>query len=277
MPRWNQRALQSIQPLLRPLRWVLYNASMLLELQRPVIFAHRGASAHSPENTMAAFSLAQAQGADAIELDVKLSADGHVVVFHDPTLDRTTNGSGRLAERPLEELRALDAGRSFSEAFRGEKIPLLDDILEAFGRKLLIAVDLTNYTTPRDELVRKVCELIQKHALQNYVIFSSFLVANLMEAAQRLPDVPRGLLARKGWRGMWTRSFEFSFGEYAALHPYWTDVSLQQVRRVHRLRRRIHVWTVNALGDLQRLAEWGVDGIFTDDPKLALQAVGRRL
>jgi glycerophosphoryl diester phosphodiesterase len=250
---------------------------MLPKLQRPVIFAHRGASAYAPENTMSSFALAQAQGADAIELDTKLSADGEVVVFHDPTLDRTTDGAGRLADRSLAELRALDAGSFFSATFRGEKIPLLDEVLEAFGRKIYIDIDLTNYTTPTDGLVVKVCELVKRHALQDYVIFSSFLACNLRQAARRMPEVPRGLLAPKGWKGIWARSFGYSFGDYAALHPYRTDVSAQQVRRVHRLKRRIHVWTVNAIDELKRLADWGVDGIFTDDPKLALQAVGRRL
>jgi glycerophosphoryl diester phosphodiesterase len=226
---------------------------------------------------MSSFALAQAQGADAIELDAKLSADGEVVVFHDPTLDRTTDGAGRLADRSVAELRALDAGSFFSATFRGEKIPLLDEVLEAFGRKIYIDIDLTNYTTPTDGLVAKVCELVKRHALQDYVIFSSFLACNLRQAARRLPEVPRGLLASKGWTGIWARSFGYSFGDYAALHPYRTDVSAQQVRRVHRLKRRIHVWTVNAIDELKRFADWGVDGIFTDDPKLALQAVGRRL
>jgi glycerophosphoryl diester phosphodiesterase len=173
-------------------------------------------------------------------------------------------------------LRALDAGSFFSATYRGEKIPLLDEVLEAFGRKLFIDIDLTNYTTPGDGLVAKVCELVKKHSLQDYVIFSSFLAWNLRQAARLLPDVPRGLLAAKGWTGMWARSSGFTFGDYAALHPYRTDVSIQQVRRTHRLKRRIHVWTVNAIEEFERLADWGVDGIFTDDPKLALQAIGRR-
>lgn len=256
---------------------VLYNESMLSTLPRPVIFAHRGASAHAPENTISSFTLAQEQGADAIELDAKLSADGEVVVFHDPTLDRTTDGSGRLADHRLCDLRSLDAGSFFSTAYRGEKIPLLDEVLEAFSRRLFIDIDLTNYTTPEDGLVAKVCELVKRHALEEYVIFSSFLACNLRQAARRLPEVPRGLLAPKGWTGTWARSFGFSFGDYAALHPYRTDVTLQQVKRVHRLKRRIHVWTVNAIDELKRLAEWGVDGIFTDDPRAALQAAGRRL
>ncbi len=225
---------------------------------------------------MASFSMAQSEGVEAIELDAKLSADGEVIVFHDPTLERTTNGAGRLAERSLAELRALDAGSSFSEAFRGEKIPLLDEVLEAFGKRLLIDIDLTNYTTPFDGLAGKVCELVRKHSLQEYVIFSSFLMRNLNQAARRLPEAPRGLLARRGWKGIWARSFGFSFGDYAALHPNISDVSVQQVKRVHRLKRRIHVWTVDIAEDLRRLADWGVDGIFTNDPRLALQAVGRR-
>lgn len=254
----------------------MYNLCMLAELPRPVIFAHRGASAYAPENTISSFALAEAVGADAIELDTKLSADGQVVVFHDATLDRTTDGSGPVARRTLAELRALDAGSRFSQAFRGEKIPLLQDVLESFGRKTFIAIDLNNYSTPWDGLVRRVCEVVKQQALQDHVLFSSFLPANLHQAARGLPEVPRALLARKGWQGSWARSFGFTFGQYAALHPYVTDVSVQQVKRVHRLKRRIHVWTVNAVEDLRRLAAWGVDGVFTDDPKLALDAVGRR-
>ncbi len=107
-------------------------------------------------------------------------------------------------------------------------------------------------------------------------MLSSFLPANLHEAAKRLPGVALGLVAGRGWRGIWARSFGFSFGDYAALHPNFRDVSLRQVKRVHRLKRRIHVWTVDAVGDLRRLAGWGVDGIFTNDPRLALQTIGRR-
>ncbi len=226
---------------------------------------------------MSSFVLAQAEGADAIELDAKLSADGKVVVFHDATLERTTDGMGRLADREFSELRELDAGTSFSAAFRGEKIPLLDEVLEAFGGKLLINVELSNYTTPSDGLVTKVCELIARHSLRESVLLSSFLPNNLKQAARRLPEVPRGLLARRGRQGIWSRSFEFAFGDYVAIHAFLADVSIQQVKRVHRLKRRIHVQTVNAIEDLKRLAAWGVDGIFTDDPRLALQAVGRRV
>jgi glycerophosphoryl diester phosphodiesterase len=246
---------------------------MLRSLPRPIIFGHRGASARSPENTLSAFKMAEAEGASAIELDAKLSADGQVVVFHDEGLERTTNGTGRLSSHTVRELRALDAGSHFSKQFSGEKIPLLDEVLEAFGKKLLINVELKNYDRPWDALVRRVCELVRKHSLEEGVIFSSFLSSNLSQARRLLPEVPRSLLARPGWRGAWARSFGFTFGDFAALQAYFTDVSPHQVQRVHRLRRQVLVWTVNRPEEMRVLAEWGVDGILTDDPKLAVAAV----
>ncbi|HEX2697272.1 MAG TPA: glycerophosphodiester phosphodiesterase family protein [Anaerolineales bacterium] len=249
---------------------------MLIDLPHPIIFAHRGASAYAPENTIAAFELAAAQGADAIELDAKLTADGEVVVFHDLTLDRTTKSVGRLSQKTLAELRALDAGSSFSEKFRGEKIPLLSEVFEAVGKKVFINVELTNYSTRRDQLAESVCALVKRHGLESRILFSSFLSSNLKKAQRVLPQVPRGLLALGGWMGAWARSFGFAFGDFAALHPFFTDVSAQEVGRVHKLKRRIHVWTVNKVEDMIPLKNWGVDGIFTDDPQLALQAVGRQ-
>ena len=232
---------------------------MLESLPRPIIFAHRGASAYAPENTIAAFELALTQQADAIELDVKLSADGHVVVIHDSTVDRTTNGRGRVKDLSLSELRSLDAGNSFSEKFHGEKIPTLDEIFETVGRRTFINVELTNYNTPRDHLVEMVCMLVKKHQLQKRILFSSFLGSNLSKARSYLPDVPRGLLALNGLLGSWARSFGFVFGKYQALHPYLKDMTQQEALRVHRLNRRVHVWTVNDEQDMRRLFDWGVD------------------
>ncbi|MGQ9832808.1 MAG: glycerophosphodiester phosphodiesterase [Candidatus Villigracilaceae bacterium] len=244
---------------------------MWSELPRPIVFAHRGASAQAPENTLAAFELAARQGAPAIELDAKLSADGQVIVMHDARVDRTTDGKGRVCDLSLTALRELDAGSWFSEQYRGERIPTLGEVFETLGKRLFINVELTNYTTPHDALVEKVTELVKAFGLQSQVIFSSFLPHNLVQAAKRLPEVPRGLLASPRLMGMWARSFGFAFGDYQALHPFVGDVTLQQIARVHRLRRRIHVWTVNAESDLRRLFAWGVDGVFTDDPALALR------
>jgi glycerophosphoryl diester phosphodiesterase len=247
---------------------------MLTSLPQPIIFAHRGASAHAPENTLAAFELALTQGADAIELDVKLSADKQAVVIHDATVDRTTGARGRVKDLSLVELRSLDAGRFFSEKYISEKIPTLEEVFERVGRRTFINVELTNYNSPRDRLVETVCTLVRKFGLQQRVMFSSFFASNLSKARGLLPEVPRGLLVVSGFLGAWARSFGFAFGKYQALHPYLNDVTPQQVQRVHRLNRRVHVWTVNAADDMRRLFRWGVDAIFTDDPPLAVQVRG---
>ena len=152
---------------------------MLTSLSQPVIFAHRGASAHAPENTLAAFELALAQNADAIELDVKLSADGYAVVIHDPTVDRTTGSRGRVRDLSLQQLRSLDAGSLLSEKYGGEKIPTLEEVFESVGKRTFINVELTNYSTPRDSLVETVCILVKRFGLQKRVLFSSFFASNL--------------------------------------------------------------------------------------------------
>ena len=247
---------------------------MIESLPQPVIFAHRGAAVYAPENTLAAFELALTQGADAIELDVKLSAEGCAVVIHDDTVDRTTNGAGRVKNLTLADLRSLDAGSAFSEKYSGEKIPLLEEVFEAVGGRALINVELTNYDNKDDHLVETVCMLVKKFNIQKQILFSSFDARNLTKASGLLPGVPRGLLAVNDSRGVWQRSFMFAFRNYRALHPHAQNTSPQQVRRVHRMKRRVHVWTVNAEEEMRRLFRWGVDGIFTDDPLLALKVRG---
>ncbi len=248
---------------------------MLDTQPRPIVFAHRGASAYAPENTLEAFRLAYRQGADGIELDAKLSADGEVVVIHDAGVERTTDGNGRVASLELSQLRSLNAGISHPNEFNNVHIPTLSEVFEAVGQNGIINIELTNYSTPHDLLVEKVCDLVIRHGLQMRVLFSSFLGRNLSKAADRLPEVPRGLLALPGWKGVWPRSFGFMFGDYQALHAHVSDIEQQQIQRVHRLRRRIHVWTVNNPDDIRRLNDWGIDGLFTDDPLLTLRALGR--
>ena len=132
---------------------------------------------------------------------------------------------------------------------------------------------LKSYPGSRPGLVQRVCELIRRQALQDRVFLSSFNPADLAEAARVLPEVPRCLLAARGWLGAWARSFGFSFGNFAALHPHMTDVTQAEIQRVHRLGRRLHAWTVNDPADMARLASWGVDGILTDDPGAARRAL----
>ena len=251
--------------------------TMFKTLPYTIIFAHRGASAHAPENTLASFELAIQQGADGIELDVKLSADGQAVVIHDSTVDRTTGAHGRVKDMNLAELRSLDVGSFFSEKFKDEKIPTLEEVFATVGKRTFINVELTNYNSPRDHLVETVCILVKKFGLQKRVLFSSFLPSNLSSARSYLPDVPTGLLATSGILGLWSRSFGFAFGKYDALHPHLKNVTQHRIYFVHRLKRRVHVWTVNEEEDLRRLFKWGVDAVFTDDPQLAVKIRGEKV
>lgn len=246
---------------------------MLQHFPTPIILAHRGDLAHAPENTIPSFSQAIQKGADGVELDAKLTADGHVIVIHDSTVDRTTNGKGKVASFTLDEIRKLDAGSWFDSMFANTKVPLLEEVFETIGKDKLINIELTNYSTSKDGLTQKVCELIKKHNNQTQIIFSSFFSSNLKIAMQILPEVPRGLLAMPKFVGLWARSFGFMFGEYQALHPYISDVTKEQVNRVHRLKRRVHVWTANTPAELNRLKAFGVDGIFTDDPAEAVRVL----
>ncbi len=243
---------------------------MIMHIPTPIVFAHRGASAHAPENTMAAFELAVKLGASAIEFDVKLSADRQVIIIHDQTLDRTTNGTGSVAGQPLAALRELDAGSWKAAEYHHEKIPLLDEVLEAVGNKVYINIELTNYATPFDGLVNEVAPLVKKHGLEDRVIFSSFNFFNLVAVRRLLPSVACGQLILEGGQG-WLQRTAAYFMRLEAEHPYTTDVTPELVQRMHALGRRVHVWTVNDPADMLRLRNCAVDGIFTDDPLVAFK------
>ena len=236
---------------------------------RPAIVAHRGSCAYAPENTLASFLLAVQHQADAIELDAKLSADGRVMVIHDATVDRTTTGKGVVREMTMAELKALDAGSSFDITFKGEKIPTLDDVFAAVGRKIPINIELTNYTSMFDELPEKVTALIKKHNLVGHVFFSSFSPIALIRARRALPAVPGCLLATEGPSGAWMRGWPGRLVGCQALHPEKGDVTAKLVNDAHSQGKRVHVYTVNQEADMRRLFELGVDGIFTDNPPLA--------
>jgi glycerophosphoryl diester phosphodiesterase len=244
------------------------------ELNIPIVIAHRGDKAFAPENTLSAFKQAADKGADGIEFDVKRTADGTVIVIHDQTVDRTTNGTGKVTQMMLAELRELDAAKLFPGKFPGEKIPLLDEVFESVGQRVYMNVELTNYATPFDDLVPRVVELVRRHALQKRVFFSSFLPTNLEQARGLLPEVPRGQLCMRGRLGMWGRAFGWR-GRMDALNPHFMDVDAGLVERVHARGKRLYAWPVYNEEDIKRMISLGVDGIITQDPALALRLLGR--
>jgi len=238
---------------------------MLENWPRPLVIGHRGASAHAPENTLAAFELAINHRADAIEFDVSLSSDNQVMVIHDGSVNRTTNGKGKVANLTMSELQKLDAGSKFSEKYAGEKIPTLINVIESFGKQILMNIELKNYSTPFDGLVKKVVELVRFYKLEDRIIFSSFLSNNLNISQKLLPEVPSALLAYSGWMGYYQRNYGWK-KKYQALHPYIAGVNQNLVTDLHLVGKRIHVWTVNEEKDLRRMLDLNVDGVITDDP-----------
>lgn len=246
---------------------------MSLPLPIPTIFAHRGASAYAPENTLAAFELAIKQEANAIELDAKLTADGEVVVFHDQSVERTTGSRGRVRELTLAEIRKLDAGSHFDVSFRGEPIPSLGDVFEAVGKKIFINIELTNYASINDSLPEKVAALVNKYDLADWVMFSSFNPIALWRIRRLLPQIPTGLLALQGRNGVLARSFLGHLLGYEALHPHLEDVTKDLVSKTHHRGCRMYVYTVNHADDMRRLISLGVDGFFTDDPVMAIDVL----
>lgn len=175
----------------------------------PKLVGHRGASALAPENTMASFKRALADGADIVELDVRVTADGVVIVMHDDTVDRTTDGSGGVSELTLEEIQGLDAGSWFHPRFAGEPVPTLAEVLGwAQGRvELFLEIKYDWSSSEIDpRLVPAVVDLVAERAMVDEVALISFNVAPLVEAATLLPGLTVGPMDRRdpwGLRWAW--------------------------------------------------------------------------
>ena len=228
----------------------------------PKVIAHRGASAHAPENTMAAFQLAYDQGADGIELDVMLTKEGHVVVIHEDTVDRTTNGTGKVRDMTLDQLQALDAGQ-------GEKIPTLMEVLKEFGGQFIINIELKNYSSMLDALPLEVIKLVESLNLVESVLLSSFNPFNLSRIRRRLPRIKLGLITQPKMAKRWL----WRFFPYDALHPHFSDVDRELVTSLHAEDRKINVWTPDETAEIRRLAALSVDGIITNYPQRAQEVL----
>jgi glycerophosphoryl diester phosphodiesterase len=222
----------------------------------PKIYAHRGASAQAPENTIAAFKLAADQQADGIELDVTLSKDCQLVVIHDDSVDRTTNGTGEVSDLTLAELQALDAGQ-------GEHIPTLEEVFAAVGKGLLVNIELKNVKLFSNSLPDQVAQFIKTHNLIGDVIISSFNPFYLQRFHRQCPQARIGLLTLPHMAKLWV----WRFYHFDALHPYFKDVNRTLVEKVRKYGQQINTWTVDDPQEIKRLMMLGVDGIITNNPQ----------
>ncbi len=252
-----------------------------LSAGRPRIFAHRGGCALGPENTIAAFDLGRAAGADGLEFDVHLAADGVVVVCHDDTLERTTNGTGLLRALSAADLARVDAGFRFVDAhgafpFRGlgVGIPTLEDVLRRYPEMFLI-IEMKDDT---DAMGQAVAAAVRKAGAVDRVCAAGYGQQALDAARTSLPEMATSAsLAEARWAvyrslvGWPVRRAAYDAFQVPESAGAIRIVSPRFVRHVHNTGRRIQVWTVDDEPDMRRLLSWGVDGLISNRPDLAVR------
>jgi len=237
-----------------------------LRSSTPLNIAHRGASAAAPPNTLAAFEKAIELGADGVEFDVHLSADGVPVVIHDFTVDSTTDGSGRVAEMTLAQLKQLDAGSHFDPAFAGERIPTLGEVLEAVGGRLLLNIELKSTSLRDNGLEQAVIAQVEQHSLGDSVLFSSFNPFSLRRAKRIASHIPVGLLYAPDLPLPLRRAWLAPLVPHEARHPKHTMVDARYMAWARRRGYRVNTWTVDDPDEMHRLIDLDVDGIITNVP-----------
>lgn len=235
---------------------------------RTLNIAHRGASALAPGNTLAAFAKAAELNADGIEFDVQLSADNVPVVIHDFTVDRTTDGSGRVADLTLAQLKRLDAGAPFDLSFSGQRIPTLTEVLETLGGQLLLNIELKSAGVRDNGLERAVTDQVTRHGLEDSVILSSFSPFSLRQAKRLAPRIPVGLLYAPGMSLPLRRAWLAALFPHEARHPHHTMVNAGFMTWARQRGYKVNTWTVDDVDEMHRLVTLGVDGIITNNPDI---------
>ena len=220
-----------------------------------MVIAHRGASSYAPENTFAAFDLALRLGARQIELDVQATQDGQIVVIHDDTVDRTTDGTGPVADHTLAALRTLDAGVRFGPAFTGERIPLFEDVLERYHGRARLHVELKGRSS---DLTQHTVDLIRRHGMAGEVTITSFQKVRLEETRSHAPDLPAGWLVREMTDATITEARALGLTQ---LCPRADVVTPELVERLHGEGFVVRAWGVADEELMRRVVEAGADGM----------------
>ena len=240
-------------------------------MKSPIVFAHRGASTYAPENTLPAFQKALDLHSEGIELDVQMSADGYLVVIHDETIDRTSNGTGRVTDMSFEALRQFDYGKWFGERFTGQPIPLLQEVLTLLkGWDGILNIEIKNNEIPYPGIEEKVIQLLRQNDFTGRALISSFNHGSIHRVREIAPQIPAALL------------YDFTFfrvayrqaPEYGVqnVHPYYLNVSPRMLAFCHTHGLRVIPYTVDKPAAIKRLIRMGVDGIITNSPNVAMEA-----
>ena len=224
------------------------------------VIAHRGASSYAPENTFAAYDLALQMGVRDIELDVQMTVEGHIVVIHDDTVDRTTNGSGPVSAHDLASLQALDAGAWFGDAFAGQRIPTFEEVLKRYGDWAHLHTEIKGRTSG---LVSRTLQLIDQHGMSEHVTITSFQRQALEETRGLAPELPTGWLVSEV--GDETVGVTLEMG-LTQLCPRADLVTPELVQRLHGLGLVVRAWGVSDESLMRAVVDAGADGMTVNFP-----------
>jgi len=243
-------------------------------MQRPQIFAHRGAKAVAPENTLPAFQRALAMGVDGIELDVHCSKDGQLVVIHDESLARTTKGSGKVGEYTAAQLAKIDAGSHFSAAFAAVGVPTLAEVFDLVGNRCRVNVEIKSDDPNGGDQAEPLIAMIEARNLYDQVIVSSFNPPSLIKMRALAPKVQLGLLYYLPMPAFLRAAWFTPIIQPEALHPahHLIDEELLAWAKAHHC--AVNTWTVNDVNVARRLAGLGVNVIMSDVPDQIMAALG---
>lgn len=243
----------------------------------PLVISHRGANQLAPENTMPAFEKSLTFGVDGFENDVHLTKDGVLVVCHDDTVDRTSNGTGLICEKTFEELRALDFGSWFSPEFAGTKIPTLAEFFAVCGPVKVINVEIKRAMDGSTESAGAVARLAREMGVFDKLIVSSFEM-DMLQACLAEDETTRVcyLYAPDCPHMEEILDDPIAFAEkyrLYAYHPIVLMVSRDYIEECHAAGLIVNPWTVNQEHAITALCDWGADGIITDAPELCMRLV----
>ncbi len=239
-------------------------------MAHPWVIGHRGASAHAPENTLAAFRRAVELGASAIETDLRVTREGKFVLLHDSRVNRTTNGRGSIDQISFDAVRKLDAGSWFDKEFSGERIPTLGEAL-ALAAKLDVWLYLELKIALEGSLPFALAEELRRSRRLDHVVLLSFDPAALSLMRATDPRLLTALLVgRAGPTIVAARR-----AEAQVLAPRHKRITRRMVRRAHESGLGVVAWTVNTRQEMRRLLGFGVDGIMTDWPDRLIETIGR--
>ena len=242
---------------------------------RVLNLAHRGANRQAPENTLAAFRLAEAQGADGIELDVRRCRSGELVVIHDARVNRTTNGKGYVRAKTLDELRELDAGAYFHTRYAKEPVPTLDEVLHWSRGRLRLNIEIKSMARANSGFEAALVRMLHRHRATNQCLISSFNPLVLRRLARLDHRIATALLIDRRWR---VRRSELPLSRITGVNGLNIHLRLAREPFLQKCRHaglRVMVWGANRRDDLERLIRLGVDGIITDEPLLLRKILER--